>query len=172
MLKIFRLVAAVVMTLAFSSAMAQRGGGSGLNTDKLFFGAGVSQNDVSGSDKGTGYQFFGGYEFGEIARNVNFDLEVGYMTTGDMDFCQNLPFFGTICQSAEAKGLWATGVGRFVLSPQFELLGRAGLDFGDDDGFMFGVGAGFLIDKRSSLRLELVERDNVSSLQLNFVYRP
>lgn len=160
------------MAFAFSSAMAQKRAGSGLDTDKVFFGGGLSQNDFSGSDTGTGYQFFGGYEFGEIARNLNFDVEVGYMTTGDMDVCQDLPFFGRVCTAAEAKGLWATGVGRFVLSPQFEVLGRAGLDFGDDDGLMFGVGAGFLIDKRSSLRLELVERDNVSSVQLNFVYRP
>ncbi len=172
MQKVFRMIVAVAMMLAFTPAMAQKGKSSGgFDSNKVFFGAGLSQNDVPGSDEGTGFQFFGGYEFGEVARNVKLDVEAGYMTTGDMDVNACV---GSLCvrTSTEAKGLWATGVGRLMLNPQFELLGRLGLDFGDDDGLMFGIGGGFIIDKQSTLRLEFVERDNVSSLQINFVYRP
>lgn len=157
--------------LTFSAALAAPALtlAQGFDSNKLFFGAGISQNDASGTDEGTGFQIFGGYEFGEVARNVNVDLEVGYMDSGDL--CVRLPApFGKVCD--DATGLWATGVGRLALNPQFDLLGRAGFDFGDDDGFMFGVGGGFNVNKQVQLRLEYVERDNIDSLQFNFVYRP
>lgn len=167
MSKSLRVVAAVALMLTFSSAMAQRGGG--FDTNKLFFGAGLSQNELPGpTDEATGFQFFGGYEFGAVARDVYFDLEVGYMNSGDFDVCTPFGCF----EGGDVSGLWATGVGRLKLSPQFELLGRAGLDFGDDDGFMFGIGAGFAVNRQTSLRLEYVERDHLESLQFNFVYRP
>ena len=161
-----KLATCVLLTALATPALAASPN-AGIDTGRLFFGVGVSQNDASGSDDGTGYQFFGGYEFGQVAQNVALDLEVGYMDTGDMDVR-----VGPFTVDARAKGLWATGVGRLQLNPQFELLGRAGLDFGDDDGLMVGVGAGFNVNKQTQLRLELVERDDVSSLQFNFVYRP
>lgn len=165
-----KLITAMLLAACTVPALAASPGAkpaAGVDTGRLFFGAGVSDNDVSGSDSGTGYQFFGGYEFGQVAQNVAVDLEVGYMDTGSMDVR-----VGPITVDARAKGLWATGVGRLQLNPQFELLARAGLDFGDDDGLMVGVGAGFNVNKQTQLRLELVERDDVSSLQFNFVYRP
>ena len=156
------LAACTVPALAASPAAKPA---PGIDTGRLFVGAGLSDNDVPGSDNGTGFQFCGGYEFGQVAHNVAVDLEVGYMDTGNMDMRP-----GSF--DARAKGLWATGVGRLQLNPQFELLARAGLDFGDDDGLMVGIGAGFNVNKQTQLRLEFVERDDVSSLQFNFVYRP
>ncbi|MFP5350350.1 MAG: outer membrane beta-barrel protein [Gammaproteobacteria bacterium] len=158
---------AVCAIAALAASPLANAAAGGVDTGRLFVGAGLSQNDVSGSDDGTGYQFFGGYEFGQVAQNVALDLEVGYMDTGDMDVR-----VGPFTVDARAKGLWATGVGRLQFNPQFELLGRAGLDFGDDDGLMVGIGAGFNVNKQTQLRLEFVERDEVSSLQFNFVYRP
>ena len=156
------------MVFAAFAAPALAAGPAGIDTGRLFFGAGISQNDASGADdEGTGFQFFGGYEFGQVAQNVAVDLEVGYMDSGDIKYC-----IAGVCGEDNATGLWATGVGRLQLNPQFELLARAGLDFGDDDGLMVGVGAGFNVNKQTQLRFELVERDDISSLQLNFVYRP
>ncbi len=160
----------ILTFMAFAAFAAPALGASqaGIDTGRLLFGAGISQNDVSGADdEGTGFQIFGGYEFGQVAQNVAVDLEVGYMDSGDIKYCA----FGN-CRKDNATGLWATGVGRLQLNPQFELLARAGLDFGDDDGLMVGVGAGFNVNKQTQLRFELVERDDISSLQLNFVYRP
>lgn len=164
-----RVAIAVLLTVAACSAQAAT---SGFNPQNLFFGIGVSRNDVSRSDHGTGTQVFGGYEFGEVARNIRADAEVGYMDSGDMDLPGNAtPPFGT-SRTVRARGLWANGVARFALSPQAELLARAGLDFGDDDGLMVGVGVGFGLSKQSRLRFEYVERDNVNSLQLNLVIKP
>jgi hypothetical protein len=59
-----------------------------------------------------------------------------------------------------------------MVAPNVELLGRTGYDFGDDDGFLFGVGAGYIVNKNLKLRLEFVARDNVDSLQFNVLFYP
>jgi hypothetical protein len=152
-------MAIALIGMALSSvAVAQ-----GLDTSKLFFGAGLSSNDVSGSDSATGYQIFGGYGFGEVTPKVFIDAEVGYMDTGNMTRRGG---------NVKANGLWANGVGRLMLAPSIELIGRLGMDFGDDDGLMAGIGVGFLLTRSLKLRLEFVQRDNVDSVQLNFVFQP
>jgi hypothetical protein len=159
MLKTIRAAIIGIIAMALSSvAVAQ-----GFDTGKLFFGAGLSSNDVSGSDSAAGYQIFGGYGFGEVTKNVFIDAEVGYMDTGKMSKSGG---------NVSAKGLWANGVGRLMVTPSVELLGRLGLDFGDDDGFMAGIGAGLLLTKNFKIRLEFVQRDKVDSVQFNFVYQP
>ena len=159
MLNTIRVAVMGLIGIALSSiALAQ-----GLDTSKLFFGAGFSSNDVSGSDNATGYQIFGGYGFGEVTKNVFIDAEVGYMDTGNMTRGGG---------NVSAKGLWANGVGRLMVTPSVELIGRLGLDFGDDDGLMAGIGAGVLLSKNFKLRLEFVQRDDVNSVQFNFVYQP
>lgn len=159
MLKTIRAAVIGLIAMALSTvAVAQ-----GLDTSKLFFGAGLSSNDVSGSDNATGFQIFGGYGFGEVTKNVFIDAEVGYMDTGKMTK-------GGV--NVDAKGLWANGVGRLMVTPSVELIGRLGLDFGDDDGFMAGIGAGLLVTKNFKLRLEFVQRDDVNSVQFNFVFQP
>ena len=159
MLKTMRVMAIALIGMALSSvAVAQ-----GLDTRKLFFGAGVSSNDTSGSDNATGWQIFGGYGFGEVTRNVFIDAEIGYMDTGNMTKSGG---------NVKANGLWASGVGRLMVAPSVELIGRLGMDFGDDDGLMAGIGVGFLLTRSVKLRLEFVQRDNVDSVQLNFVFQP
>ncbi|HEY7743743.1 MAG TPA: outer membrane beta-barrel protein [Burkholderiales bacterium] len=148
----------------FGLAMSQPAAAQAIDTSKFFFGGGLSSNEISSYDSAVGWQFFGGYSFGEVFRNVVFDAEVGYMDSGDMKRA-GAPDFS-------ASGLWATGVGRFILTPSIELLARAGLDFGDDDGFMAGIGVGFNLTKSFKLRLEFVQRENVDSIQFNLVYQP
>jgi opacity protein-like surface antigen len=159
MLKMIRAAVIGLIGLALSAGA----GAQGFDASKLFFGGGLSSNDVSGSDNATGYQIFGGYGFGEVTRNVFIDAEVGYMDTGSMTRGGS---------SVKAKGLWANGVGRLLVTPNIELLGRLGLDFGDDDGLMAGIGVGFLVTKTLKLRLEYVQRDDVNSVQFNFVFQP
>jgi len=160
MLKTIRAAVIGLIGMALSTVA----GAQGFDTSKLFFGAGLSSNDVSGSDSATGYQIFGGYGFGEVTPKVFIDAEVGYMDTGNMKTGGR--------GDVKAKGLWASGVGRLMVAPSVELIGRLGLDFGDDDGLMAGIGAGFLLSKNFKLRLEFVQRDDVNSVQFNFVYQP
>lgn len=170
MLKLLRIVALVLAATGVAAdALAQRGKSpGGFDTSKLFYGAGLSLNEVSGSDTGTGFQIFGGYRFGEIAPRWQADVELGYMDTGNMKV--EVCFGPCISADARAKGLWSTGVARYILNPQVELLGRLGMDFGDDDGLMFGFGAGYVLNRNFKLRGEYVIRDNVDSIQFNVVY--
>jgi hypothetical protein len=70
------------------------------------------------------------------------------------------------------NGLWANGVLRYMVIPNIELIARGGLDFGDDDGFMGGVGVGYIAGFHFKLRLEFVQRDDVKSAQFNVVFYP
>lgn len=147
----------VALLCASSAAVAAPAG----QVQGLYFGGGLSANSASGTDTGIGYQFFGGYELPVKTDPIKLAVEVGYMDSGDL-------IDGV---DSNATGLWATGVGVFAVNSTVNLLVRAGFDFGDDDGFMFGVGAGFNLNKQMELRAELVERDNIESFQVNFLYR-
>lgn len=137
----------------------------------IYLGGGISSNEISGSDSGTGWQVFVGFPLtGVRAGPFKFAVEAGYMETGKMETRTDVPGFGTVTADSEAKGLWATGVASYPLSPAVDLLGRIGLDFGDDDGLMVGVGLGFIIAPQLQVRGEYVERDHVDSLQVNLVY--
>jgi len=163
-----RLAMAALLAVTSLSAVAAN---SGFDPQKLFVGIGVSRNDIPRSDDGTGAQVFAGYPFGEVAKNIKLDVEAGYMDTGTMDLPASAPppFGGS--RGVRAKGLWATGVAHVAVNPQVDFLARAGFDLGDDDGLMVGLGIGLNLSKRSQLRFEYVERDNVDSLQVNVVLR-
>ncbi|GMR17941.1 MAG: hypothetical protein BMS9Abin33_0337 [Gammaproteobacteria bacterium] len=138
------------------------------NTLPIYFGGGVGFNKLSGWDDSFGIQFLGGYELGNFgAKGFDFSVEAGYMDTGDFE--RNFAG-GTVSESA--NGLWGTFVAAYHASPLVDILARAGLDVGDDDGPMFGVGVGFNVNKQLQLRGEFVARDNVDSLQFNVVFYP
>ena len=164
MMKLPRMTALLLVAMLSSSAAAAQG----FDLRRLFFGAGLSDNTVTGSDDGAGFQVFGGYNFPAIAPNLYIDAEGGYMDTGRMERrgCTT-----TSCDD-KMNGLWANGVLRYLVTPSIELIGRGGLDFGDDDGFMGGVGVGYIIGFHFKVRLEYVQRDDVKSLQLNVVFYP
>lgn len=137
--------------------------------DKIYFGAGLGFNSLSGIDlsDGMGYQFFAGYDLPVKMGKGKLSIEAGYMDTGNMEFAN---FFG-IPIEAKAKGLWGTAVYSLPLQKSLSLIARAGLDIGDDDGLIIGAGLGFKLSPKMELRGEYVIRDNVDSLQVNFVMR-
>ncbi len=164
---VIRLFAIACLVFGVSGVEAAQG----LNSKNFYGGAGLSSNSMSGTGSALGYQFFGGYTFGEVQPRLNLDVEVGYMDTGNMSKTVCLPIVGCVSGEARAKGLWAAGVARYSVSSTLELIGRLGNDFGDDDGLLFGIGVGFPINRQLSLRGEYVERQNVNSLQFNAVFR-
>ena len=142
-----------------------------IDVDAIYVGGGLSSNSASGLDSAMGYQIFAGMPLNIDLSNVKSALEVGYMDSGKMEACVNVPFFGNVCAGDNATGLWANYVAAMPINEQVDLIGRIGLDFGDDDGLMYGVGAGFGINKQVDVRGEYVVRDNINSLQVNLVYR-
>ncbi|MCP1728291.1 hypothetical protein J2T60_002291 [Natronospira proteinivora] len=136
----------------------------------MYAGGGISNNSLSGWDDAFGFQVFGGYNFGEIFGVDQLDLlvEAGYMQTDDFE--STTTWFGQpVTSEMDHSGIWTTGGVRYRLNPTWSFFARAGLDFGDDDGFMIGGGAAFHFGDDFELRGELVERDNITSIQGNFV---
>lgn len=164
MAKTTRVMVLAILAAVFSTSAAAQG----FDLRRLFFGAGASVNSVSGADNSVGAQVFGGYNFPAVARNLYLDAEAGYMDTGKFD---RPGCVGGFCDK-KVNGLWATGVIRYLPAPQVELIGRAGVDIGDDDGPMVGIGAGYIVNPHLKLRVELVARDNVDSVQFNVVVYP
>src|SRR5881394_3349338 len=161
MLKVSRVIAVALVAAGLSSvASAQK-----FDNRRLFFGGGFAQNSISNFDNATGFQVFGGYNFPELARKFSVDAEAGYMDTG------NFKRTGPTAEK-KAKGVWGSGVARYMAAPQVELLGRLRYDFGDDDGVLYGIGAGYILNKNLKLRLEYVVRDSVDSFQFNVVFYP
>jgi Outer membrane protein beta-barrel domain len=161
MLKMSRSIAVALIAVGLCSVAAAQG----FDNRRLFFGGGLARSSISNFDDATGFQVFGGYNFPAIARNFYVDAEAGYMDTGK--FKRTAPTIET-----KAKGPWTTGVARYMVAPQWEVFGRAGYDFGDDDGVMVGVGGGYIVNKNLKLRVEYVSRDTVDSFQFNVVFYP
>jgi opacity protein-like surface antigen len=148
------------------------------DTSKAYVGGGLGYNDldISGTDSALGFQFFGGYSFGDIlSKKVDLAVEAGYMTSGDFEFdSYELSDDFTIRKTkaeVSADGIWANAVVSYPLQNNIALIGRIGLDFGDDDGVMFGGGAEFKLAGALAIRAEYVIRDTINSLQGNVVYR-
>ncbi len=151
------------------AAFAQDGqpNNQGFDQSNLYGGAGISTNDLAGHDDAIGRQIFGGYEF-DIAEldPATLSLEAGYFDSGDFED-NRAPNRGT---ETSAEGLWTNAVISHPLAERWNLLGRAGVDFGDDDGFMAGIGLGYDVNTNFEIRGEVVSRDDIDSLQANFVY--
>lgn len=148
--------ALALAALGVQPALAQ----NQFDADAIYFGGGVSANSW-GSEDEIGWQVFGGYDTGVRVGQAELAVEAGYMRAGDVGRFDR-----------KVDGIWATGVATLDIGPQWTALGRFGLDFGDDDGFMIGAGVGYALNAKAELRGEFVIRDNIDSLQLNYVYRP
>ena len=128
--------------------------------DKNLFsiGAGISSNSISKHrDDETGFQFFAAYDLSQInlMEGVNSSVEFGFM---DFGFPR------------DDTGIWASYVVDGTISGQLGWLAQLGLDIGDDSGLLIGAGVKYAVDERMDLRLEFVARDEVDSLQFNFLY--
>jgi hypothetical protein len=148
--------------------------GAGFDVQNLYAGFGLSNNSLSGFDDAMGWQIYGGYDLPWYLGVARTAVEVGYMESGEFEetVTINIPPFPprSFTAKAEAKGLWTTGVIAYPLTPQVDLVGRLGLDFGDDDGLMVGIGAGYRFNKQISGRVEYVVREDINSLQANLAY--
>ena len=171
-----RKIITLALSALFISGTATAASG-GFNEDNLYFGGGLGSNSASGLDSATGFQIFAGYKLDMVKiSKIDSAVEVGYMDSGDMkkEICTPAipPFIPAICSkaNAKAKGVWATYVASYKFNKEVSGIGRLGLDLGDDDGLMFGVGVDYKFDKQISLRGEYVKRQEITSLQANFVY--
>lgn len=132
----------------------------GLDASQIFFGGGISLNDVDGhGDDATGFQIFAGMPIPLNMGKAALSGEVGYMDSGNFD------------NGGSAEGIWANAVIEVPVGDTVELIGRAGFDFGDDDGLMIGGGVDLPVADKIDLRFEYVIRDHIDSIQANVVIK-
>jgi len=143
-----------------------------IDAKQIYFGGGIGLNDANGNDA-TGFQFFAGLPIPVEMGKAKLSGEIGYMDSGDFDTPGvTIPGFGTIGGgSFSATGLWGTAVVEVPIGEKMDLIGRIGLDIGDDDGVMIGGGIGIALGPKMDIRFEYVIRDNIDSLQANIVIR-
>ncbi|MCP4187000.1 MAG: hypothetical protein GY763_05290 [Gammaproteobacteria bacterium] len=129
-----------------------------LDRNLLSIGGGISNNSVSGpTDDEFGLQFFVAYDLDEVnlVSGVRSSVEFGIMDYGF---------------SRDSTGIWGTYVVDGQINSRWQWLARLGFDIGDDNGIMTGVGLGFANSEQVEFRGEYVMRDDIDSLQFNFLY--
>lgn len=109
-----------------------------------------------------GVGFFAGYELTNDLQDVHTSVEVGYQQTDD--------FYRT--KGTDIKSLWVAGVVQKrlpELNPSFSVLGRLGLDVGDDDGLLMGFGVAMQHQAHVATRAEFINKDATKLYQLSLV---
>lgn len=157
---------AAALALSVSSASA-------LELQDVYVGGGIGINSVDNFDSAMGIQLLAGMPLPVELGIFNSAVEVGFMDSGDFERSFNYVCGANVCSvktSDSATGLWATYVASLPINSQMGLIGRVGLDFGDDDGLMAGLGFEFALNNRLRARAEYVSRDSIDSLQANLTY--
>lgn len=132
-----------------------------LDRNLFSIGVGISSNSIDDDDNDEddeiGFQFFGAYDLTQVnlMEGVKSSVEFGLTDYGF---------------KRDSTGIWATYTVDGIISGELGWLARAGLDIGDDNGLMVGAGVSYASDERTELRFEYVARDEVDSLEFNFLY--
>jgi hypothetical protein len=154
----FQITPIIFLTLVMPTLVHAQANKPLLERNQIAIGAGISDNEINNpDDDGTGFQFLVAYDLPQVnlAEGVDSSIEFGLMDFG---------------LDGDDTGIWGSYVIDGDFSGGFGWLAQAGLDIGDDSGLLFGAGLKFTLDKKSDLRLEYVSRDDVDSLQVNFLY--
>ena len=148
-------------TLPFAAVSAQA---ENRLPENLYIGGGFNQNIIDspwgGSESATGFTVFGGLDFENGIAGLNSSVELGYGDTED--FYDNT--------DSDINGPWVALVGEKSLpeiDPRLSVLGRLGLDLGDDDGLLLGAGVGFDVTNNVGLRGEFINKDATSVYQIS-----
>ena len=162
--------------------------------NKFYGGAGVGFNTVNGFSDSAGFQIFGGYCLDAHLNNpkTRAQFEVGYWDSGELERSVNtttttsttpgsggdddeggptttLTSTRSDLESKSLAGLWVSGIGEFKISGVTHLLGRIGVDLGDDNGILGGFGVGLNFTKWAQFRGEYIVRNETESLQISWL---
>ncbi len=143
------------------AAFSQTAFGHCMKSD-YYAGGGIALSTLPAYQKAAGFQFMGGfcmpYNFNN--KKVKTSVELGYFDMGD---------FSGNNGDRSFEGLWSTGVVEYKSTRKIHFLGRGGLDFGSDDGLIYGMGMAINVTKFAQFRSEFVFRDESKSLQFSLV---
>ncbi len=140
-----------------------------LNIDRIYGGFGLSEHDSQiGNAKGeaTGFSMFLGYLLPfQPTDYTRISFEAGYLST------ENFSWDSGVGELSSADSILTSGILELNLIGNWQVLGRVGYDFGDDEGNFFGLGLGYLFNNGLNIRTEYMEQDKIDILQLNITMR-
>ena len=138
----------------------------------LGFSGNLPEND-SEFKSSAGFQFFGGYRFDrKIGDIISLSAEIGYHDSGDFESKPLISGANIVYKdSFNAAGIWLAGVFNYNVYKKLNLNAKIGVDLGDDDGSLFGVGAGYPISNQWRANLDYIMRDASDSAQFNVIYQ-
>lgn len=137
--------------------------GGGINYNSLDLG---SMFSVADRETAGGFQLFAGVPIESSIAGFKTFAEVGFFQTEGFDFGAN--------NKERVRGVWGAGVLQRDLNeinPNLYALARAGLEVGDDDGVFMGFGAGYRVSSKVDVRAEFLNKDLLTSYQLNALVR-
>ncbi len=144
--------------------------------NKYYAGAGMGINSTQNFSDTAGYQLFAGYclDFRFKSPRSRTSLEVGYMNSGEFEgqfdtLAGNPNRSNVVTVNESYSSVWLAGLAEYKFDNKMHIMGRAGLDVGDQTGLLFGGGAGYNITKFAQIRAEYVIHDEVDSFQLNWI---
>ena len=132
------------------------------NKKNFYTGGGVTYNTFE-SGNAFGSQWFAGYDISEyflLVPRVGLAAEAGY---------------SNIVKSASTirryEGVWSDMSLNYKYNSRIKYINRLGVDFGNANGVMMGLGLEYAIDRNIKVRSELVMRGVYKSYQVNALYR-
>lgn len=145
--------------------------------EKYYVGGGVAINSAGNYSETNGYQFLGGYclDFNFKSPKSKTSVELGYMSSGNFEreyqVAPNNPNrpVRSVTEQDSYQGLWFSGLAEYKFDPKIHVMGRVGLDMGDDNGIFIGAGIGFNLTRWAQIRAEYIEKSAVTSMQLNWI---
>jgi len=161
-----RFVLACLMIFSMGAAQAQE---FVFDIKQLYVGGGFGFNSPDFGDSAIGLHGFAGYELTDLVvlgdDKVGLYAEAGLAHSGKFESC-----FANLCGGPSLFGLWGNGVIDYQIVDRISVLGRLGLEIGDDTTFIIGGGGEYQINEKISARAEFIIRDFYTSLQLNGIY--
>lgn len=138
----------------------------------LGVGRGVYYHDEDGYKSSSGFQLYAGYAFSKkFFQKMSVSAELGYMDSGKLDAKPTI-INNTIVtpESVSQSNAWISAVANYPVHDKWDAHARLGYDFGDSNGVIYGGGLTYQLAKRLAVMGELVDRDVLSSGQVNLVY--
>lgn len=132
---------------------------AGINLGQHVFDSPFSNDNRSA----TGFGLFVGYELENAINDVRSTVEVGYTQTDD--------FYRD--SDTDITSFWVAGVLQKrlpELNPNFFVVGRFGLDLGDDDGLLMGFGVAMQHQANIATRAEFINKDTTKVYQLSLLF--
>lgn len=138
----------------------------------VYMGGGISHNnidlnsilDTGDNETAAGFQVFAGKDLPNSIDGFETAVEVSVSKTNDFNFgFKKKKVTGLMASAVIMRDLDEVAANLYAIA-------KFGVDVGDDDGMFMGIGAGYRLNSKIDLRAEYLNKDIITSFQLNASY--